>query len=56
MNYEELYEELKGKEKLVKDGLSSLQKYMKLISRENEGGDVKGLCGIWTGWRMPRIR
>lgn len=43
MNYEDLYEELKGKEKLVKDGLSSLQKYIKLISRENEGGDVKGL-------------
>lgn len=43
MNYENLYEELKGKEKTVKEGLSSLQKYMKTISRENEGGDVKGL-------------
>lgn len=43
MNYEDLYEELKGKEKTVREGLSSLQKFMKTITRENEGGDIKGL-------------
>lgn len=43
MNYEDLYEELKGKEKTVKEGITSLQKLMKIISRENESGDVRGL-------------
>lgn len=44
MDYESLYEELKTKEKLVKDGLASLQKYMKAISRESEGGELKNLA------------
>lgn len=44
MDYESLYEELKTKEKSVKDGLSALQKYMKAISRENEGGELRNLA------------
>lgn len=44
MDYENLYEELKAKEKSVKEGLTALQKYMKTISRESEGGELRNLA------------
>ena len=43
MDYENLYEELQPQEKALKDGLSSLQKLFKSVSKERENGDLKGL-------------
>ncbi len=43
MNYEDLYQELQPNEKALKDGLSSLQKLFKAVSRETENGDIKNL-------------
>ena len=44
MNYEDFYQELQPQQKSVKDGLASLQKLFKAVSRELEGGDVKNLA------------
>lgn len=44
MNYEEFYQNLQPGEKAVKDGLASLQKLFKAVSREAEGGDIKSLA------------
>lgn len=44
MNYEEFYQDLQPQQKSVKDGLASLQKLFKAVSRELEGGDVKSLA------------
>ena len=43
MNYEDFYQDLQPQQKGVKDGLASLQKLFKAVSRELEGGDVKNL-------------
>lgn len=43
MNYEDFYQDLQPQQKSVKDGLASLQRLFKTISREVEGGDVKNL-------------
>ena len=43
MNYEDFYRELQPYEKNVKDGLASLQRLFKAISREMAGGDIKNL-------------
>ncbi len=44
MNYEDFYQDLQPQQKNVKDGLASLQKLFKAVSRELEGGDVKNLA------------
>lgn len=44
MNYEAFYQEVQPQQKSVKDGLASLQKLFKAVSRELEGGDVKNLA------------
>lgn len=44
MNYEDFYQNLQPKEKSLKDGIASLQKLFKAVSREAEGGDVKSLA------------
>lgn len=44
MNYEEFYQDLQPQQKSVKDGIASLQKLFKAVSRELEGGDVKNLA------------
>ncbi|MDE6942296.1 MAG: hypothetical protein K2P40_15325, partial [Lachnospiraceae bacterium] len=44
MNYEDFYQDLQPQQKGVKDGLASLQKLFKAVSRELEGGDVKNLA------------
>lgn len=44
MNYEDFYQDLQPQQKSVKDGLASLQKLFKAVSREMEGGDVKNLA------------
>lgn len=44
MNYEEFYQDLQPQQKSVKDGLASLLKLFKAVSRELEGGDVKSLA------------
>lgn len=44
MNYEDFYQDLQPQQKSVKDGLASLQKLFKAVSREMEGGDVKSLA------------
>ena len=43
MDYENLYEELQPQEKALKDGLTSLQKLFKAVSKERENGDLKSL-------------
>lgn len=43
MNYEELYDELQGLEKELKEKLASAQKLYKAILKETENGDVKSL-------------
>ncbi len=43
MNYEEFYNDLQPQQKNIKDGIASLQKLFKAVSREAEGGDVKSL-------------
>lgn len=43
MNYENFYLSMQPQEKSVKDGLASLQKLFKAISRETESGDIKSL-------------
>lgn len=43
MDYEEFYQELQPQEKSVKDGIASLQKLFKAVSRETAGGDIKSL-------------
>lgn len=44
MNYEDFYSDLQSQQKSVKDGIASLQKLFKTVSREVEGGDVKNLA------------
>ena len=44
MNYEDFYQDLQPRQKSVRDGLASLQKLFKAVSREVEGGDVKNLA------------
>jgi hypothetical protein len=43
MNYENFYAQLQPQEKSVKDGLASLQKLFRTISRESASGDIKSL-------------
>ena len=44
MNYEGFYDDLQPQQKNVKDGIASLQRLFKAVSREVEGGDVKNLA------------
>lgn len=44
MNYEAFYQDLQPQQKNVKDGIASLQKLFKAVSREIDGGDVKSLA------------
>lgn len=44
MNYEDFYDDLQPQQKNVKDGIASLQRLFKAVSREVEGGDVKNLA------------
>ena len=43
MNYEDLYQSIQPDQKSVKDGLASLQKLFKAVTREEDNGDIKGL-------------
>ena len=43
MNYEDFYVEMQAKEKAMKDNLAGIQKLFKMISRETENGEIRGL-------------
>lgn len=44
MNYEELYQNMQPDQKNLKDSLASLQKLFKVVTREEENGDLKSLA------------